>query len=65
MHQVDPATGLDGTVYGFTLNTHGDIWKDEDGNDCGNVGKEFNPLSELVYNMPNPYQDPSRGAIDD
>ena len=31
---------------------------------CENVGKEFNPLTEYVYGQPNPYSDPSRGAID-
>lgn len=47
----------------FTLNQYGDITPDADGNICANVGKVFNPLQELVYNVPNPYSDPSRGTI--
>lgn len=53
-----------GTIYDFTLNEFGDIGEDSDDNACGNVGKEFNPLQELIYNVPNPYADPSRGTIE-
>jgi hypothetical protein len=34
------------------------------GADCLNSGPEFNPLQEVNrYNVPNPYQDPTRGRI--
>ena len=52
------------TEYKFTLCMFGDIGSDEDGNLCANVGKEFNPLQELIYGVPNPYADPSRGRIE-
>ena len=57
-------TGLADTIYSFTVNEFGEIGNDADGNICGNVGEEFNPLMEKLYNVPNPYADPSRGAID-
>lgn len=55
--------GLAGTVLGFTLREYGDIGADEGGEACANGGDEFNPLAELVYGVPNPYADPSRGTI--
>ena len=57
-------TGLADNVYDFTLHQFGEIGDDADGNACGNVGDEFNPLMEKLYGVPNPYADPSRGAID-
>ena len=51
----------DGEVWSFTVNKFGNVAGDM----CANVGPEFNPLSELVYGVPNIYADPKRGAIDD
>ena len=50
-----------GEVWSFTLHEFGNVG----GADCENVGSEFNPLSEIIYGQPNPFADPSRGAIDD
>lgn len=58
-------TDLDGNIYDFTVHEFGEIGNDTDGNACGNVGEEFNPLMEKIYKVPNPYADPSRGAIND
>ena len=58
-------SGLDGNIYEFTVHEFGEIGDDADGNACANVGEEFNPLMEKIYKVPNPYADPSRGAIND
>ena len=58
-------TGNTGSNLTFTLREYGDIGNDTDGNACGNGGDEFNPLAEIIYGVKNPYQDPSRGTIDD
>ena len=60
---VTDFTTIDTKVYDFTLHQYGQIGNDENGNACGNVGDEFNPLAEKLYGVPNPYADPSRGAI--
>lgn len=55
-------TGLtaDSTI-AFRFNEYGRAF-----NTCANVGKVWNPLSELdSLGRVNPYQDPSRGNIDD
>ena len=51
----------DGQVWSFTLHKFGNI----KGEECENVGPEFNPLAEFVYGQPNIYADPSRGTIED
>ena len=59
----DPVNGcvsLDGNVYKFTVHQYGDIGGSPK---CEQVGDEFNNLKELIYGLPNPYQDPSRGTI--
>ena len=35
------------------------------GNECADGGDEFNPLREIKYGVPNPYQDHTRGRISD
>jgi len=35
------------------------------GNECADGGDEFNPLKEMKYGVPNPYQDMTRGRISD
>ena len=54
-------SGLDpDTLYGFMIHEYGNL-----GTACANVGKEFNPLCEKdSLGRPNPYQDPSRGTIE-
>ena len=57
-------SGNTGSVLSFTLREYGDIGADADGNICANGGDEFNPLAEIIYGVKNPYQDPSRGTIE-
>ena len=54
-------TGLPASVtIGFRFNEYGRAF-----NNCANVGKVWNPLSELdSLGRVNPYQDPTRGNID-
>ena len=35
------------------------------GNECADGGDEFNPLKEMKYGIANPYQDMTRGRIQD
>lgn len=59
-------TGNTGNVLSFDLREYGDIGDDVSTmTACGNVGNTFNPLAEIIYGVQNPYQDPSRGTIDD
>lgn len=46
--------------YSLKINTLGRL-----GDDCADVGSEFNPLKEVKKGIANPYQDPARGRIDD
>lgn len=59
MGSVWEQAAMDGETWKFTVNKYGNISGDE----CANVGPEFNPLAEFVYGQPNKFADPSRGTI--
>ena len=60
------AAGNTGNILRFTVQQYGDISADDTGMTiCANGGDEFNPLAEIIYGVPNPYADPSRGTIED
>lgn len=54
-------TGLEmNTTYKLQIREFGNL-----GSDCADGGNEFNPLKEVKYGIQNPYQDKSRGRIND
>ena len=48
------------TTYKLQIREFGNL-----GNMCANGGNEFNPLKEMKYGVANPYQDMTRGRIND